>query len=120
MAQSTAGRQSQPQGSSEQKERYAAIVQSQEFKRLLAAKKAFIIPLTLFFFIFYFALPIMTAYSKVLNTPFYGSITWAWVFAFAQFIMTWALCMIYTKKAGKFDRMVDEIKQKYTKGGGAQ
>ncbi|RNB85110.1 DUF485 domain-containing protein [Brevibacillus fluminis] len=117
MAQSTAGKQSQQKGSSEQKDRYTAIVQSQEFKRLLAAKKAFIIPLTLFFFIFYFALPLMTAYSKVLNTPFYGSITWAWVFAFAQFIMTWALCMIYTRKAGKFDQMVNEIKQKWAKGG---
>ena len=34
----------------------------------------------------------------MLNTPAFGDVTWAWVFAFAQFIMTWALCMIYSKK----------------------
>lgn len=119
MAQSSSAKQMQQSGTQEQP-LYSAIVQSQDFKRLIAAKKAFIIPLTLFFFMFYFALPFMTAYSKVLNTPFIGSITWAWVFAFAQFIMTWALCMIYTKKAGQFDKMVDEIKSKWSKGGGEQ
>ena len=50
------------------------------------------------FFLVFIALPILTSYSKVLNTPAFGDVTWAWVFAFSQFIMTWALCMIYSKK----------------------
>jgi uncharacterized membrane protein (DUF485 family) len=88
---------------------YSAIVKSSEFQQLLDEKKKFIIPLTLFFLIFYFALPIMTSYSSVLNNSFYGHITWAWVFAFAQFIMTWTLCMIYSKRAARFDRLSDEV-----------
>lgn len=88
---------------------YSAIVQSPEFQQLLKEKKKFIIPFTLFFLIFYFALPVMTSYSTVLNHSFYGHITWAWVFAFAQFIMTWALCMIYSKRAARFDRLSEEV-----------
>jgi len=88
---------------------YTAIVQSDEFKDLMSRKKSFIVPISIFFFIFYFTLPLMTAYSKVLNNYAIGSISWAWLFAFAQFIMTWTLIMVYTKKAGGFDVIVEKI-----------
>jgi uncharacterized membrane protein (DUF485 family) len=92
---------------------YTAIVQSSSFQQLLKEKRNFLLPFTLFFLAFYFTLPILTAYSSVLNNPAIGSISWAWVFAFAQFIMTWSLCIIYTKRAAKFDEIVEEIKSKY-------
>ncbi|MEH7354588.1 DUF485 domain-containing protein [Neobacillus drentensis] len=88
---------------------YTSIVQSSAFQSLLSEKKKFIIPFTIFFFCFYFALPLLTSYSTVLNNKFIGSITWAWVFAFLQFIMTWALCMIYSKKAAKFDELANQV-----------
>lgn len=88
---------------------YTSIVQSSSFQSLLSEKKKFIIPFTIFFFCFYFALPLLTSYSTVLNNKFIGSITWAWVFAFLQFIMTWALCMIYSKKAAKFDELANQV-----------
>ncbi|TCS80801.1 DUF485 domain-containing protein [Tepidibacillus fermentans] len=91
---------------------YTEVAQSAEFKQLMAKKKSFIIPLSLFFFIFYFTLPVMTAYSKVLNTPAIGAINWAWLYAFGQFIMTWTLITIYTKKAETFDQIVDQILRK--------
>ncbi|WP_059172442.1 DUF485 domain-containing protein [Bacillus sp. FJAT-27445] len=90
---------------------YSKIVQSTLFQQLLREKRQFILPACLFFLAFYFTLPVMTAYSTVLNNPAFGPVSWAWVFAFAQFIMTWALCIIYTKKAARFDGLVDEIKQ---------
>ncbi|WP_042460959.1 DUF485 domain-containing protein [Neobacillus dielmonensis] len=89
---------------------YSSIVQSSSFQALLSEKKKFIIPFTIFFFCFYFALPILTSYSTVLNSKFIGDITWAWVFAFLQFIMTWGLCMLYSKKATKFDEITKQIK----------
>ncbi|WP_374721124.1 DUF485 domain-containing protein [Peribacillus tepidiphilus] len=88
---------------------YTTIVQSSAFQTLLSEKKKFIIPVTIFFFCFYFALPILTSYTTVLNHPFVGSITWAWVFAFMQFIMTWGLCMLYSKKAAKFDELAEKV-----------
>jgi uncharacterized membrane protein (DUF485 family) len=95
---------------------YTAIVQSASFKELLAAKRKFIIPFSLFFLAFYFTLPILTAYSTMLNQPAFGGMTWAWVFAFAQFVMTWALCMIYSSKAAKFDQLVETIMQQIKQG----
>jgi len=88
---------------------YTAIVQSTSFQTLLSEKKKFIIPITIFFFCFYFALPIMTSFSTVLNNKFIGSITWAWVFAFLQFVMTWGLCMLYSRKAAKFDDLAQKV-----------
>jgi uncharacterized membrane protein (DUF485 family) len=88
---------------------YSAIARSSSFRTLLAEKKKFIIPVTIFFFCFYFALPILTSYSTILNNKFIGDITWAWVFAFLQFIMTWALCILYSKKAARFDQLAEEV-----------
>jgi uncharacterized membrane protein (DUF485 family) len=88
---------------------YSSIVQSSSFQELLSEKKKFIIPITIFFFSFYFALPILTSFSTILNNKFIGSITWAWVFAFLQFIMTWGLCMLYSKKAAKFDNLAEKV-----------
>jgi uncharacterized membrane protein (DUF485 family) len=88
---------------------YTSIVQSSSFQKLLSEKKKFIIPLTIFFFCFYFALPILTSYTTILNHKFIGSITWAWVFAFLQFVMTWVLCMLYSKKAARFDELAKEV-----------
>lgn len=88
---------------------FEAISDSPKFQHLMKEKKRFLIPLTIFFLAFYFTLPILTSYTTILNTPAIGSITWTWVYAFAQFIMTWALCMIYVRKATKFDKMAEEI-----------
>lgn len=89
--------------------RYSEIVHSSYFKQLMEEKKRFILPMTLFFLLFYFSLPVLTAYSDVLNNKAIGDISWAWIFAFAQFIMTWALCMIYTKKAKRFDELAEKV-----------
>jgi uncharacterized membrane protein (DUF485 family) len=89
--------------------RYNEVVHSSYFKQLMEEKKRFIIPMTLFFLLFYFSLPVLTAYSDVLNNRAIGDISWAWIFAFAQFIMTWALCMIYTKKAKRFDELAEKV-----------
>lgn len=104
-------------GSGGQNIDYSAIARSNKFQRLMQQKRSFIVPMCIFFFVFYYTLPILTSYSKVLNTPAIGSITWAWVYAFGQFIMTWALCMIYSKKATSFDQLADEIIEDHLKGG---
>lgn len=96
---------------------YSKIVQSSSFQQLLREKRKFIIPWSIFFLVFYFTLPILTSYSSVLNKTAFESISWAWVFGAAQFIMTWVLCMIYTKRASKFDKTVETIKESAAKGG---
>ncbi|MEX2460046.1 MAG: DUF485 domain-containing protein [Paenibacillaceae bacterium] len=90
---------------------YSDVVQSDKFKALMASKKRFLRPWIVFFLVFYFSLPVLTSYSTVLNHNAFGFISWAWIFAFAQFIMTWALSMIYSRQSVKFDRMIEEIKK---------
>lgn len=83
---------------------YSEIAQSPRFRALLERKKQFLIPVSAFFFVFYFALPVMTSYfPSVANVHAIGAITWAWLFAFAQFLMIWTLCALYVKKAELFD-----------------
>ena len=88
------------------------IAQSPRFQALLERKKRFLIPLSIFFFVFYFALPLMTGYfPEVVNRPAVGAITWAWLFAFAQFVMIWTLCGLYVRKARVFDADADAVNQ---------
>lgn len=88
---------------------YTKMVQSKAFKQLLQKKRNFLLPLSLFFLAFYFTLPILTAYTTVLNQPAFASMTWAWIFAFAQFVMTWTLCILYARRASQFDQLVETI-----------
>ena len=93
----------------EEKTTYERIAESSEFKHMVKNKNKFLVPLSIFFLLFYFSLPLLTSYSTILNKPAIGSISWVWVFAFAQFAMTWALSMIYVRKANQFDQMSDDI-----------
>lgn len=95
---------------------FAAVADSPKFKSLIQKKKRFIVPLTVFFLAFYFMLPILTSYTNVLERPAVGDISWAWIYATAQFVMTWVLCIVYVKKFQKFDREADEIVETELKG----
>lgn len=88
---------------------YVKIENSSSFQRLMYERKKFILPLTIFFLVFYFILPILTSYTTFLNTPAVGDISWVWIFAFSQFIMTWVLSTIYVKKASSFDEQAEQI-----------
>ncbi|MDM5338281.1 DUF485 domain-containing protein [Fictibacillus enclensis] len=88
---------------------YSAIASSPSFQNLIRQKKKFLLPMSIFFLVFYFTLPIMTSYSTILNTNAVGGISWAWIFAFSQFVMTWMLCILYSRKAIKFDQIADRV-----------
>jgi uncharacterized membrane protein (DUF485 family) len=92
---------------------YEALIQTEEFKALLQRKKAFILPTTVFFLIFYFTLPLLAAYTKVLHTEIVGPITGAWIFAGLQFILVWVCGFIYVKKSEEYDNLATSILKKY-------
>ena len=96
---------------------FEKIASSNKFQQLMTSKKKFIVPLTIFFLVFYFTLPFLTSYSNILNKIAFGDISCAWVFAFAQFIMTWVLCIVYVKKASYFDKLADEVIEENKKKG---
>lgn len=82
------------------------------FAELLKQKKRFIIPTTLFFLLFYYLLPILAAYTDLLHEKAIGPINWAYLYAFAQFAMTWIITLVYLYKAGKFDQLSEQVEQR--------
>ena len=92
-------------------EEWVRIERTSAFKELMQSKKAFIIPATAFFMIFYFTLPFLTAFTTVLNRPAVGPISWAYVYAFAQFAMTWILMHLYVNRANKWDKVIQRARR---------
>lgn len=79
-------------------------------KDVIRQKMRFIVPVTLFFMMFYFLLPLsISLFPQVMSTPVYHFFNLGWVLAFAQFIMTWGIGWLYLRKAKQFDRMIDEL-----------
>ncbi len=91
---------------------WAAIERTPEFRALVRAKRAFIIPATLFFIAYYFALPALVGYwPGLMSTPVAGHINVAYLFALSQFVMAWALMAAYVRRARRYDRMVETVLQ---------
>ena len=89
---------------------WAAIERTPEFRALVRAKRAFIVPASLFFVLYYFALPALVGYwPDLMSTPVVGRINLAYLFALSQFVMAWALMAAYVRRARTFDRMADAI-----------
>ncbi|MBO1005923.1 DUF485 domain-containing protein [Pseudogracilibacillus auburnensis] len=75
-------------------------------------RRLFLIWLTILSIIFYLSLPIALAIiPEWMNASPIGSITWAWIYAFLQVIMTWIIGWIYWIKAKQLDKLVAQIKQ---------
>ena len=92
---------------------WAAIERMPEFRALVRAKRAFLLPASVFFVIYYFALPALVGYwPDLMSTNVVGRINLAYLFALSQFVMAWALMAAYVRRARRFDRMAGELLQR--------
>ncbi|HEV2743047.1 MAG TPA: DUF485 domain-containing protein [Rubrobacter sp.] len=89
---------------------WVRVERTSAFKELVKRKRAFIIPATIFFMIFYFGLVFLGAFTTVLNVKVAGPLTLAYVYAFAQFAMTWILMHLYVRQANKWDDLVERAR----------
>jgi len=86
------------------------IVAGSSFRRLLRAKRAFIIPATVFFLVYYFALPVLTGYwPGMMGRKVFGHFSLAYVFALSQFPMAWIVAGLYLRAAARFDKQASAI-----------
>lgn len=83
-----------------------------EFKALIARKSRFIIAGTIFFLVYYFALPILVGYFPQWMEHKVGPVNVAYIFAFSQFIMAWAVAAVYVKVAAGWDTAAGAIIKK--------
>jgi uncharacterized membrane protein (DUF485 family) len=81
-----------------------------EFKVLVRAKLRFIVPATIFFLVYYFALPVLVGYApRLMEQKVLGVVNVAYLFALSQFFMAWILAALYLRAAGGFDEMARRI-----------
>jgi uncharacterized membrane protein (DUF485 family) len=86
------------------------VMAMDEFRALIAAKVRFILPATIFFIVYYFALPILVGYApSFMDTKIIGPVNIAYLFALSQFFMAWILAYVYLRQAGQFDAMAQAI-----------
>ncbi len=89
---------------------WQAIEANTEFQALVHAKRRFIIPATIFFIVYYFALPILVGYApSLMDTNVIGNINLAYLFALSQFFMAWILMYLYVRRARTWDEMAAQI-----------
>ena len=89
---------------------YDRIAESEDFKDLMAAKARFIVPATIFFVAYYFALPVLVGYfPDLMRKPVLGVVNAAYLFALSQFFVAWLLAWLYVRAASRFDHLAKRI-----------
>ena len=86
------------------------VAAMEEFRALLKTKLKFIVSASIFFIVYYFALPVLVGYAPALmEKRVFGVVNLAYLFALSQFIMAWAVAALYVRAAGRFDKMAQAI-----------
>jgi uncharacterized membrane protein (DUF485 family) len=86
------------------------IASDPDFHALQRAKRRFIVPATIFFLLYYMALPVLVGYwPEMMKKPVWGKMNWAYLFALSQFVMTWVISGMYVRVARKWDRMNEAV-----------
>ena len=101
----------------DRQDEWVRMERTSAFQELARKRKAFIIPATIFFLVFFFGLPVLAAFTTILNARAVGPLTWAYVYGFAQFAMVWILMHVYVSRANKWDDLVDRARDEAAQGG---
>jgi len=91
------------------------IAADPDFKKLIASKTGFILPTTIFFLVYYFALPVLVGWFPALMKTKIGSVNLAYLFALSQFFMAWIVAGLYVGKAAGWDKAAAALLAKFKK-----
>ena len=100
----------------DKQDEWVRVERTPAFQELARKRKAFIIPATIFFLVFFMGLPFLAAFTTLLNARAVGPLTWAYVYGFAQFAMVWILMHVYVSRANKWDDLVDQAREQAAQG----
>ena len=83
---------------------------SPEFQELIARKRRFVLPATIFFLTWYTLFILLAGYAEAfMGTRLVGGLTVGYLLALTQFVMVWGLSLWYLRKA---DREFEPLEQK--------
>ncbi len=90
---------------------WVAAERSPEFRELIKRKRAFVVPATIFFLVWYFGFIVLAGYAPGFmgEELFTDGFTVGYALALTQFIMTWGLGWWYLRKA---DRVFDPLAER--------
>lgn len=81
-------------------------------KRWKQERRLFVLWISVLAIIFYLALPLSLAViPHTMNKSTLFGLSWAWVYAFLQILMTWLIGWIYWVKAKQLDQLVERMRQ---------
>ena len=93
---------------------WQAVERSPEFRELIRQKRAFVIPATIFFMVWYFGFIALVGYAPdFMGREFItDGLTVGYVLALSQFLMTWVLGWMYLRKANRaFDPLAEQARE---------
>ena len=87
-----------------------AVAAMPAFRRMISTKVRFVTAATVFFVLYYFALPVAVGYfPQFMDRRVLGPVNLAYLFALSQFVVAWLLAFLYVRVAARFDGMSREI-----------
>jgi uncharacterized membrane protein (DUF485 family) len=94
-----------------------AIAADPEFRALLRMRRRFVIPVTLFFALFYLSLPLGIGLAPAaMSRPVIGPLSAAYALALAQFASAGIVLWLYMRTSKAFDRQAAIISQRVRSG----
>jgi len=89
---------------------YERIERSPEFQELVRKRRSFVLPATIFFLAYYMGFILLAGYAEdFMASSVYEGLTVGYCLALTQFVMVFALGIMYLKRA---DRDYDPLAQK--------
>jgi uncharacterized membrane protein (DUF485 family) len=86
---------------------WEAAERSPEFKELIKKRRNFVLPATIFFFVWYFGFILLAGYAQdFMAERLIEGFTVGYLIALSQFVMTWGLSFWYIRRA---DRQFDPL-----------
>jgi uncharacterized membrane protein (DUF485 family) len=96
------------------------MVETTAFKELVRQKRAFLIPTVVFVLLFFILLPILSIFTDVLDGKVVGAISWAYLYAFAQFFLAWVVTFVYWRKADRWDELARRAREEASEREGSE
>ena len=99
---------------------WEGLIRDPRFQDLHRRKTTFLWGLMALSVVYYFLLPIGAAYYQDLfKIRIWGVINVGLLFALSEFVVAWAIALIYSRRAGReFDQLAAQIAAQFAKQGG--
>ncbi len=90
---------------------WEAVEASSEFQELIAAKRRFVLPATIFFLAWYIGFILLAGYAPdFMARSVYQGLTVGYCLALTQFVMVFALGLMYLRRAERtYDPLADAV-----------